>query len=83
MKHNSKQKSVYSVPFERATLPNDGMSRFRQIKPFIGVSQETWRKMVLKGTAPKPIRLGTRCTLYRNEDVHAYLADPLNYKAKV
>ena len=68
---------------ERTTLPKDGMSRFKQFQSFLPVSRETWRKLVNEGKAPQPVRMGTRCNLYRNSELHAFLADPLNYRAEV
>ena len=67
---------------ERITLPIDGMSRFKQFQTFLPISRETWRKLVSECKAPKPIKMGTRCNLYRNSDLHAFLADPLNYRAE-
>ncbi|AVA36301.1 helix-turn-helix transcriptional regulator [Cupriavidus metallidurans] len=62
-------------------LPRDGYSRFRQLQPFLPVSRETWRKLSRDGRAPAPVRLGTRCTVWKNSDVHQWLSDPLNYRA--
>lgn len=62
------------------TLPLVGLSRWHQIAPFVGVSRETWRKRCLEGRAPQPIQLTMRCTVWRNEDVHRWLADPLTYR---
>ncbi|MCA7966632.1 AlpA family phage regulatory protein [Burkholderia cenocepacia] len=63
-----------------ATLPLVGISRWNQIAPFVGVSRETWRKRYLEGRAPQPIQLTQRCTVWRNEEVHRWLADPLGYR---
>nr|WP_241161726.1 transcriptional regulator [Burkholderia gladioli] len=61
-------------------LPAMGLSKWAQIAPFIPCCRETWRKLVLAGKAPQAIRLSETCTVYRNEDVHRWLADPLNYR---
>ncbi len=61
-------------------LPMDGVSRFGQIAPFLPFSRETWRKLVRAGKAPQPIKMGDRCTVYRNSDVHAWLASPNTYQ---
>ncbi|SOY56029.1 helix-turn-helix transcriptional regulator [Cupriavidus taiwanensis] len=66
---------------ENYLLPKDGVSRYGQLKPFIALSREKWRQLVRDGKAPTPIRMGARCTVYRNADIHAWLADPLNYQA--
>ena len=68
---------------ERTTLPLDGMSRFKQFQTFLPISRETWRKLVNEGKAPIPVRMGSRCTMWKNSDLHAFLADPLNYRAEV
>jgi prophage regulatory protein len=64
------------------TLPQVGLSRWEQIKPFVGVSRETWRKRCLEGRAPKPIQLTQRCTVWRNDQLHEYLADPMGYRVE-
>ncbi|PEH87130.1 transcriptional regulator [Burkholderia gladioli] len=61
-------------------LPAVGLSKWSQIQPFIPFCRETWRKLVIAGKAPQAIRLSETCTVYRNEDVHRWLADPLNYR---
>ncbi|WP_416047931.1 helix-turn-helix transcriptional regulator [Cupriavidus basilensis] len=66
---------------EKSLLPKDGVSRYGQLKPFIAVSREKWRQLVRDGKAPAPIRMGARCTVYRNADIHSWLADPVNYRA--
>ncbi len=67
---------------ERLTLPIIGMSRWGQIKPFVPFSKEKFRQLSLSGRAPKPIRMGIRCTFYENKEVHKFLADPLGYKSE-
>lgn len=65
------------------TLPTDGMSRFKQFEQFCQVLCEIWRTMVRDGKAPQPIRLSLTCVMYRNSDLYAFLADPVNYHAEV
>ncbi len=64
----------------QVALPTVGLSKWSQIQPFIPLCRESWRKLVLAGKAPQPIRLSPACTVYRNEDVHRWLSDPLNYR---
>ena len=66
---------------QRAILPMTGVSRYGQLAPFISLSREKWRQLVLAGKAPQPIRMGARCTVYKNSHVHAWLADPIGYRA--
>ncbi len=61
-------------------LPFDGMSRWSQCKKFMPISREKWRQLIRDGKAPQPIRLGIRCTMWRNADLHDFLADPAGYK---
>ena len=63
------------------TLPQIGMSRWSQIKTFIPFSKEKFRQLSLAKKAPQPIRMGIRCSFYRNEEILRFLNDPLNYKA--
>ena len=62
-------------------LPIDGMSRFSQFKKFLPISKEKFRQLSKDGKAPKPIRMGLRCTFYKNQELHRFLSDPLNYQA--
>ncbi|QJP74172.1 transcriptional regulator [Burkholderia glumae] len=61
-------------------LPIVGLSKWSQIQPFVPFCRETWRKLVLAGKAPQAIRLSDNCTVYKNEEVHRYLADPVGYR---
>lgn len=63
-------------------LPIVGMSRWQQLRHFVPVSRETWRKLGLAGRAPAAIRLSDRCSLYPNTEVHRWLADPVGYRAE-
>lgn len=62
------------------SLPFVGMSRWAQLRKLIPVSRETWRQLVIAGRAPAPVRLSERCSLYPNAEIHAWLADPANYR---
>ncbi|QGZ62111.1 helix-turn-helix transcriptional regulator [Paraburkholderia acidisoli] len=62
-------------------LPAIGLSKWPQIAPFLPIGRETWRKLVRAGKAPQPIRLSGTCVVYRNEEIHQYLADPLGYRS--
>jgi len=64
------------------TLPFDGMSRWRQFARFAPISRECFRQLAKQGRAPQPIRLGVRCTMYSNRELHRWLADPLGYRAE-
>jgi predicted DNA-binding transcriptional regulator AlpA len=64
------------------TLPIDGMSRWSQFKKFLPISREKFRQLSKEGRAPKPIRLGIRCTFYSNNELHRFFHDPLNYRSE-
>ena len=64
-------------------LPIEGMSRYRALSSYIPVSREKWRCLIRDGRAPQPIRLSSRCVMYRNADVHEWLKDPVNYRVEV
>jgi prophage regulatory protein len=72
-------KSELSIP---KLLPVDGCSRWSQFAPFSPVCRETFRRLSIEGKAPKPIRMGIRCTFYRNQELHKFLADPIGYKSE-
>lgn len=61
------------------TLPKIGMSRFSQFKKFLPLSREKFRQLSKAGKAPQGIRMGSRLTMYSNEELHRFLANPLNY----
>jgi len=74
-------KKAYQAPQPPTVLPKDGVSRFNQLEPFLPFSKETWRKLVQAKKAPQPIKIGLRCTVYQNPEVHRWLSDPTNYRA--
>lgn len=63
-------------------LPKVGRGRWSAFAPFVGVSREKWRQLVRDKKAPQPIKMGARCSLYDLADVHAWMSDPLNYRAE-
>ena len=68
---------------ERETLPTIGMSRFSQFKKFLPLSREKFRQLSKVGKAPQGIRMGSRLTMYSNEELHRFLANPLIYVSEV
>jgi len=67
-----------------AQLPETGFLRISQIignpkaeppiPPIIPVKKSCWWQMVRDGRAPKPLKLGPRVTVWRVEEIKAYLA---------
>lgn len=67
----------------KKSLPLDGFSRWEQLKHFIPVSRETWRKLCKEGRAPQPQRWTNRCTVFSNEEIHRWMKDPASYRTSV
>jgi predicted DNA-binding transcriptional regulator AlpA len=65
---------------ETETLPKIGMSRFSQFKKFLPLSREKFRQLSKAGKAPQAIRMGSRLTMYSNEEIHRFLENPLGYE---
>lgn len=65
-----------------AGLPLIGKSRWEQVRPYVGVSRETWRKLYIDGKAPTPQRVSKRVTLYDNAEIHKWIADPQGYRCQ-
>lgn len=61
-------------------LSPDGLYRWREFQHLVPVSRETWRKRVLAGRAPKPEKLGERCTYWRGQELLEWLKDPDGYR---
>lgn len=68
---------------EAETLPKIGMSRFSQFKKFLPLSREKFRQLSKVGKAPKGIRMGSRMTMYSNEELHRFLSNPIGYELEV
>lgn len=64
---------------EAETLPRIGMSRFSQFKKYLPLSREKFRQLSKAGKAPQAIRMGSRLTMYSNEELHRFLANPIDY----
>jgi len=64
---------------ERGPLISGGLSRLDDFKSYLPFGRETWRLLVLAGRAPQPIRMGARCTVWRNDEVNAWLASPATF----
>lgn len=65
------------------SLPADGFSRWNDLVPFLPFSRETVRKRELEGRFPRRQHLSQRCAVWSNRAIHAWMADPVNYRAGV
>lgn len=63
------------------SLPDIGMSRWKQFSHLIPFSKEKFRQLVNQGKAPQPIRFSERCTAYSNHEILKFLRAPLNYRS--
>lgn len=60
-------------PIQQQTLPLTGYSRAAQLLPFLPFGKSTLFKWSGDGRFPKPVKLSSTITAWRNEDVHAWL----------
>jgi len=51
-----------------------GLLREREVLELVPISRSTWLRMVERGEAPKPLKLGARAVVYRAADVQAFIA---------
>jgi len=70
------------LTIEPEVLPLSGMSRFSQFQKFLPLSREKFRQLSKAGKAPKGIRMGSRLTMYSNQELHRFFANPLNYRSE-
>ena len=74
---------MHNIQNQKMTLPECGFVRWRQLQYLLPFSKEHWRKLILAGKAPTPDKHGTRCVMFRVEDVREFLKDINNYKSGV
>lgn len=54
-------------------LPRDGMSRLKDILPFLPFKKSKLYTLLDEGNFPKPYKLSGNCVAWKNADIHAYL----------
>jgi len=54
-------------------LPETGLLRAKQVHRYFGIGLSTWWLWVKQGRAPQGIRLGSRTTVWRAEDIRSLL----------
>jgi predicted DNA-binding transcriptional regulator AlpA len=52
------------------TIPETGFLRLRQILAVIPICKSSWWNGVKQGRYPKPIKLSSRCSAWKAEDIH-------------
>ncbi len=54
-------------------FPSIGLVRVKQILTIIPVGASTWHRWVREGKAPKPFKLSENTTVWKAEDIHAFV----------
>lgn len=57
----------------RPTLPDTGFMRLPQILALIPISRSAWWAGIREGKYPKGIKLGSKTTVWRAEDIRALI----------
>lgn len=75
-------KNISQLPFSEGCPEKSGYSRLKAITEKYGPSPATiWRKSK-NGTFPKPYKLSSGITAWKNSDLNEWEKDPLNYRTK-
>ena len=56
-----------------STLPTTGFLRLAQVLSLVPVSKSNWWEGCRTGRYPKPLKLGPRTTVWRVEDIRAFI----------
>jgi len=59
------------------TLPETGFIRLPEVLKYIPVGKSTWWAGCKSGRYPRPVKLGTRITAWRAEDIRALIEQAL------
>lgn len=57
----------------KVVIPETGFLRVADVLQFIPVSRSTWWFWVANGKAPAPIKLGPRVTVWKAEEISAFI----------
>jgi predicted DNA-binding transcriptional regulator AlpA len=60
---------MLTMKFTRPTLPETGFVRLPQILTLIPISRSAWWAGIRKGKFPQGIKLGSKTTVWRAEDI--------------
>ena len=58
---------------QQSSIPSIGFLRLPQILAFIPISKSAWWEGCRTGRFPKPIKLGPRTTVWRAEEIAAFI----------
>ncbi|MCF1443947.1 helix-turn-helix transcriptional regulator [Ralstonia nicotianae] len=64
---------MLAVNLSRPILPETGFVRLPQILSLIPISRSAWWAGVREGKFPKGIKLGSKTTVWRAEDIRALI----------
>lgn len=68
---------------EPVLLPQSGFSRLPEVRRFAGnAAGSTIYLWISQGKFPRGVKLSPRVTVWRNEDLHRWAADPLAWHAE-
>ena len=59
---------------QRPSIPSTGFLRLPQILAIFPVSKSSWWAGCRSGRYPKPVKLGPRTTVWRAEDIKAFIS---------
>ena len=58
---------------QQSSIPSIGFLRLPQILAIIPISKSAWREGCRTGRFPRPVKLGPRTTVWRAEDIAAFI----------
>lgn len=64
------------------TLPNEGFVRLPVILQILGIKKSYFWEQVKEGRFPKPIKMGSRVSVWRVEDIRKLIVEISNYGNK-
>lgn len=59
-------------------LPDQGFAKLPLVLEIIPVSKSTWFRGIAAGKYPKPVKIGTRASAWRVEDIHQCISELAN-----
>lgn len=65
--------SQINLRYLGAMLPETGFLRLPEVLRYIPIGKTTWWNGIKSGRYPKPVKLGTRITAWRAEDIRALI----------
>jgi predicted DNA-binding transcriptional regulator AlpA len=63
------------MKINRPLLPETGFIRLPQVLALIPISRSSWWEGIRQGKYPKGIKLGTKTTVWRAEEIRALIAN--------